>query len=97
MVETFGDQFLARAALADHEHRAVQRRSPARALDGIEERQALADKLVRAFHSVPIQKLADCWWQIPPFGKEFRLVFPWKSPLFPYLPCFRESGTALVW
>ena len=49
VVQTLGDQLLAGAALADHEHRSVERRGAARALDRVEEREALADELVRAF------------------------------------------------
>src|SRR6185437_12057526 len=51
MVETFGNQLLARSALADHEHRAVERCSTARALDCVEKRQALPDELVRPLHN----------------------------------------------
>ena len=51
MVKTFGDQFLAGAALADDEHWPVQGRGAARALDRVEERQALTDELLRPLHS----------------------------------------------
>ena len=37
MVKTFGDQLLARAPLADHQHRPVQGRGAARPLDRVEE------------------------------------------------------------
>ena len=40
MVEPLGDQFLARAALADDQHRAVERRGAARPLDRVEKGQA---------------------------------------------------------
>ena len=51
MVQALGDQLLAGAALADDEHRAVERRGAARALDRVEERQALADELIRPLHT----------------------------------------------
>ena len=63
MVEPLGDQLLAGAALADHQHRAVERRGAARALDRVEEREALADELVCPLHRSPIQILTDCWWE----------------------------------
>jgi hypothetical protein len=50
MVQTFGNKFLARAALADHQHRAIERRGAARPLDGVEKGQALADELIRPLH-----------------------------------------------
>jgi hypothetical protein len=50
MVKTLGNQLLARSALADHEHWPIERRGPARPLDGVEERQALADELFRPLH-----------------------------------------------
>src|SRR3954447_3827039 len=53
MVQTFGDQFLAGPALADDEHRPVQRRCPACALDCVEKREALADELFRSLHLAP--------------------------------------------
>src|SRR4051794_40846434 len=52
MVQTFGNQFLARAALTDDEHWPVQRRSSACALDRVEKRQALADELFRSLHAL---------------------------------------------
>src|SRR5206468_7172313 len=53
MVKTFGDQFLAGAALPDDEHRPVQRRGAARPLDRVEKCQALADELFRSLHLAP--------------------------------------------
>jgi hypothetical protein len=48
MVKTLRDQLLAGPPLADHQNRPVERRSATRAFDRVEERQALADELVRA-------------------------------------------------
>ena len=45
-MQSLGDQFLAGAALADDEHRPVERRGAARALDRIEEWKALPDELI---------------------------------------------------
>jgi hypothetical protein len=53
MMKSFGDQLLARAPLTDHEYGTVQRRGTARALDRVEESQALADKLVCPLHYWP--------------------------------------------
>ncbi len=50
VVETLGDQFLAGAAFADHQHRTIERRGTARALDGVEKRNALADEIQGACH-----------------------------------------------
>ena len=51
MVKALGDQLLAGAALADDQHRPVERRGAARALDRVEERQALPDELIRPLHN----------------------------------------------
>src|SRR4051812_24199635 len=65
MVETFGDQLLAGAPLADNEHGPVERRRAARAFDRIEKCQALADELVSALHTptvgVESHVLARCF------------------------------------
>src|SRR5437764_7127226 len=50
VVKAFGNQFLARSPLADHQHRSVERRGTARPLDRVEERKTLADELVRPLH-----------------------------------------------
>ena len=52
MVKPLSDQFLAGAAVADDEHRAVKRRGTAGSLDRIEEGQALPDKLIRSLHGL---------------------------------------------
>src|SRR6478672_6326475 len=51
MVKALGNQLLTSPALADNEHRPVERRSPARPLDCIEEGKALADELVCPLHA----------------------------------------------
>jgi hypothetical protein len=43
------------------------------------------------------QKLADCWWQIPPFGKDFRFVSKGKIALLAEVCCFLRYGTGLEW
>src|SRR5690348_14839782 len=72
MVQALGDQLLARPALTNHKDGPVERRSTARPLDRVEEGKALPDKLVRPLHVPSLQNLPDCWWQIPPIGKDFR-------------------------
>ena len=51
MVKPFRDQLLAGSALADHEHGPVKRRGAARALDGVEKREALPDELFGPLHA----------------------------------------------
>ena len=91
-MKTLGDQFLARSALTDHEHGTVERRGAARALHGVKERKALPDELIRPLHS------PDCWWQFPPFGKDFRPVFSVKISTFRETPRFRSiwHGSCMV-
>ena len=60
-VEALGDQFLARPALADHEHRAVERRREARAFDRILEGRRLADELRFALHSQSLANFPVHW------------------------------------
>jgi hypothetical protein len=43
-----------------------------------------------------IQKLADCWWQIPPFGKDFRAAGFAKMAEIPKDPTFSISGTPVA-
>jgi hypothetical protein len=50
MVQSLGDQLLAGAALANHQHRPVERRRTARPLDRIEEGKALPNELIGPFH-----------------------------------------------
>ena len=96
MVETLGDQLLAGAALADHQHRPVERRGAARALDRVEEGQALADELVCPLQP-SIKNLTDCWWQIPPFGKDFRAVRSSKIDGFPKVWPFPRNLARLLY
>src|SRR5260221_13550106 len=96
VVKTFGDQRLGCAPLADLEYGTVQGRGTARPLDRVEERQALADELVRPLHN-SYSKPTDCWWQIPPFGKVFHSFFVGKSADFLKLRGFKGFGTTLVW
>lgn len=63
-METFGDQFLAGAPLTDHQHRPVERRGTAGALDGIEESETLANESLGAFHPAS-------WCIFPRVGKLF--------------------------
>ena len=58
-VQPLGDQLLARAAFADHQHRPVQRGGTARPLDRIEERPGLADELVVAVHAEQLAYFAN--------------------------------------
>ena len=71
MVKALGDQFLARAALADYQYRTVERRGPARALDRVEEGKARPYELIGSFQRSP-PPWANLWWQIPPYGKIYR-------------------------
>ena len=49
-MKTFGNQLLARPALADDEHGPVERRRAAASLDRVEEGEALPDELIRPLH-----------------------------------------------
>src|SRR5689334_8081529 len=51
VMEALGDQLLAGASLANDQHGPVKRRGTARALDRVEERQALTDELFCPLHS----------------------------------------------
>jgi hypothetical protein len=97
MVKTLRDQFLAGAALADDEHGTVEGRCTARALDCVEEGEALPDELVRALrHLTRSQIPADSWWQIPPIGKDFRSVSRPEIALSAELRPSARTGTVLV-
>jgi hypothetical protein len=41
--------------------------------------------------------LPDCWWQIPPFGKDFCVARLFKIAEIMKLCGFLKSGTALEW
>jgi hypothetical protein len=47
--------------------------------------------------ALSIKNLTDCWWQIPPIGKDFQPAFPLQNEDFPNLWTFTQFGTALVW
>ena len=51
MMQPLGNQLLAGAALADYQHRPVERRGTARPLDRVEKGEALPDELIGPFHS----------------------------------------------
>ena len=76
MVKPLGDQLLAGPALADDQHGPVERRGAARALDRVEERQALTDELIRPLHDLSIKSgrllvANPTIWQ--GFSRDFRL------------------------
>ena len=60
-VEAFGDQFLAGPALADHQHRAVQRGRAAGAFERVEKGAGLADYLGLSFHHQGLAQFPDTW------------------------------------
>ena len=49
-MKALGDQLFAGAALADHQHRAIERRGATGPLDRVEEGQARSDKLIGPLH-----------------------------------------------
>ena len=61
VVQALGDQLLAGAALADDEHRPVERRGAAGALDRVEEGGGLADELGVALHCRLLAHFTTCW------------------------------------
>jgi len=85
-METFRDQLLAGATLADHQHRPVERSGPARALNGGEKLTRLSDELVCALHT---NRLADfpIYWQVL-----FSKIHPTPG-IFPGFPLFSKVGT----
>jgi hypothetical protein len=97
MVQALGDQLLAGPALADYQHRSIERRSATRPLDRVEKGEALPNELIGPLHNPLDKNLADCWWQIPPIGKVFRALCLVKNGVFPELRAFLAFGTALVW
>jgi hypothetical protein len=80
MVQALGDQLLAGAALADHQHRAVERRGAAGALDRVEKGSRLTDQLRRPLH-VP-QLGAACRLLARFFGRAARpKLANWRKSL----------------
>jgi hypothetical protein len=45
---------------------------------------------------IPSQNPADCWWQIPPFGKDFHHFLEAKIDEIPKDIGFRISGTPIA-
>jgi hypothetical protein len=43
-----------------------------------------------------IKNLADCWWQIPPFGKDFQPSSPCKKREVAEDEAFRKYGTGIA-
>jgi hypothetical protein len=43
-----------------------------------------------------VKNLTDCWWQIPPFGKDFQLIDVLKIAEFPQDSAFRVFGTTVA-
>jgi hypothetical protein len=43
-----------------------------------------------------MKNLTDCWWQIPPFGKDFHALQLAKNEEFWEFRPFRDFGTTLV-
>jgi hypothetical protein len=44
-----------------------------------------------------MKNLADCWWQIPPFGKDFQAVVRVKMAENPKDSSFRVSGMPVAY
>jgi hypothetical protein len=97
-MQALGDQLLARSSLADDEDWAIERSGAARPLDGVEEGKALSDELLGPLHgSLLLKNLADCWWQIPPFGKDFQALLLLRMAEIPKDSTFHISGTPVAW
>ena len=64
-MEAFGNQFLARTALADDQHRALQRGRAAGPLDRIEKGERLPDELVLPLHTPQYSATAQALAIIP--------------------------------
>ena len=96
VVEPLGDQLLAGAALADDQHRAVERRGTARPLDRVEEGEALPDELICApCFSIRIwPTVGGKSHQLARIFTRFRDA---KIAIFRELRHFHETGTALEW
>src|SRR5690606_16281951 len=88
-MKALGDQFLARAALADHQHRPAHRRGTARAFYRVEERARLADELIFPLHDQLIADFPICWQYSP----HRRLP---TSRLVQDFPSFSLFGTLLA-
>jgi hypothetical protein len=53
--------------------------------------------LIDAVHISSTKILADCWWQIPPIGKEFHHVFDPETGEIPEASVFSIYGTPVAW
>jgi hypothetical protein len=60
-MKPFGHQLLAGPALADHQHRSVERGGAAGALDRVEERSRLTNEMGFAFHAKRLADFPICW------------------------------------
>ncbi|GLV29025.1 hypothetical protein TomTYG75_15460 [Sphingobium sp. TomTYG75] len=60
-MEAFGDQFLARATLANNQDRAIEFGGASCLLDCVKERQRLADELAVSFHDHIMVKITTYW------------------------------------
>src|SRR4051812_15272301 len=76
MVKTLRDQFLARTPFTDHQHRPVERRGAARALHRVEERQTLADELVRPLHNLSFRIWPTVGGKSHDLARIFMLISP---------------------
>ena len=61
MVQAFGDELLAGASLTNDEDGPVERRSPARTLDGVEKGRGLADQVGVALHCQSLVQFPTSW------------------------------------
>jgi hypothetical protein len=102
-VQALGDQFLAGAALADHQHRAAHRRGAAGAFHRVEKGGRLADELISPLHGPEYsefrRKLAILTkWQEPPIAQPVDfLVLPKVGTPVAKVPTYRiwEVQTAM--
>ena len=68
-MQTFGNQFLARPALADDQHGTPHRRRPTGPLYRVEEGTRLADELIFPLHCQEIGIFPDTWQEKPTCGR----------------------------
>ena len=92
-MEALGDQLLAGAALADHQHRPVERRGAARPLDRVEEGGGLADQLGVAFHHQRLGRIPMLWQEKDATESGFKLKSRGFPPLFAIGTPLVEKGT----
>jgi hypothetical protein len=63
-MQAFGDEFLAGAALADHQHRTIERRRAAGAFERFQKGRRLADDVDSAFHAELLADFPNNWQDI---------------------------------